>query len=841
MTKRLKKCAALLLCTAFLLPLGAGRSTAQEYTAASSDREPLPRVDLTTDSGQPVTKKEYEGATLSIDLTDRYSEYTNDYTTDKGGKIEIRCRGNSTYETSDNRLGDSGKFSYKIKLETKENLLGIGKSKHWVLIANYYDVTNMRNKLTYDLSGAMGLTYTQSRWVVVYLNGKYQGLYTLCESIRIEGDRVDITDWEDRAKTIAETIARRENLSSADTKKLKDGMENDLSWVTSGKYRGYTISDYIDISDLDIKSGYLLEYDMRQDGDTSKFTTGRGVKIQLDSPKALDTNPEMFSYVKNLIADMEEALWSENFCTNEGVHYSEFVDMESLVDYFMIFHLFKNIEFGWLSIFLYIEDGIIYFGPAWDFDGSSGNQVTLFKDWMNPESWFYMGGRADWWKELCGDPYFVTRVEERWQEIKPLLDVYMESLPLWNDYISVEANRNFSHFGAPKNWYDGGSGCKSFAAEYQTFVKWLNQRIAWLDTQWSMRDPNIEGMGLQSSEKITMTLTYADGTAMAPDRLTASGAKSDALYDLSRNDALKLTVSTLHTTHRRMKIYVNGKLLLQNVLSMDNPATISIPRGVLDTTPGAVNVIYMVGVNHENNYYRASYLTVRMAKQVPKEGQIVLRIGDEYIIKNPGEKITMPVVQYHADGFDAVGWTDGLTTYKEGQVITAEKSGYFWIDWKRTDLLTEFVLEEGAALPPETTEEPPKPVTTEPPKPVTTTPAPVTTTPAPVTTTVPVTTTDPTPITTEKTTPATTPVTTPATTPAVTEKTTVPPPAPVTPTPTVSVTVPQTTPAVVDQPNDPGTDDSSAGALWIALIAIPTAVALTVVLVLILKKKQTTE
>ena len=294
MRNSLTKLTAVAILLAFLLPLGSGWGAAFEASASatsktSSGKEELPRVNINTDSKKPVTKKEYEGATLSIELTDRYADYTNDSTTDAGGDIEIRCRGNSTYETNPNRLGDSGKFSYKIKLDTKVNMLGMGKSKHWVLIANYYDVTNMRNKLTYDLSGAMGLSYTQSRWVVVYLNGEYQGLYTLCESIRIEGDRVDITDWEDSAETVAETIALKEGLTKDQTKELKDAMESDLSWITSGRFRNYKISDYIDMSDADITSGYLLEYDMRQDGDTSKFTTGKGVKIQLDSPTALDT------------------------------------------------------------------------------------------------------------------------------------------------------------------------------------------------------------------------------------------------------------------------------------------------------------------------------------------------------------------------------------------------------------------------------------------------------------------------------------------------------------------------------------------------------------------------
>ena len=47
------------------------------------------------------------------------------------GKIEIKGRGNSTWGLP--------KKPYKIKLDSKTNLFSMGKNKHWVLLANYYD------------------------------------------------------------------------------------------------------------------------------------------------------------------------------------------------------------------------------------------------------------------------------------------------------------------------------------------------------------------------------------------------------------------------------------------------------------------------------------------------------------------------------------------------------------------------------------------------------------------------------------------------------------------------------------------------------------------------------
>lgn len=690
MKQYLWKLTVLVLIVSLLLPMTGGITAAPSQTASRS--ESLPRIDLYTDSQEPVTTKTYEGASLSMTLPDRYATYTNRYTTKDGGRIQIRCRGNSTYETNPNRLGDSGKYSYKIKLEEKADFLGMGASRHWVLIANFYDVTNLRNKLAYDLSGAMGLTYTQSRWVVVYLNGAYQGLYTLCESIRIDEERVDITDWDERAKMLAKRIAEAEGLNKAAVEVMESELKNDLSWVTKGTYRGYNIYNYCDRSELNYDSGYLLEYDMRQDGDTSKFTTPQGIKIQLDSPTALDTNPEMYEYVTGLISQMEEALWSDTFCTADGIHYSKLVDTDSLVDYFIIFNLFKNIEFGWLSIFLYIEDGKIYFGPCWDFDGGSGNQVTLYEDWMRPDQWFYMGGRAAWWKELCGDPYFVSLVKERWQEIRPLVELYMESLPVWKEYIQTEANRNFKHFGAPKNWYIGGK-CESFESEYEILAEWMTARIQWLDAQWSLRDPNMEGVGHESSDRLHMKLQYADKTPLSEDILTAVGSPADCLYDLSQTKDLTLQISTEHTSHQKVYVYVNGKLISEKPLTMDTPAKVTIRRGTLDQTPGAVNVIYIVGHNG-TQYYRASYMTLRMAEAVPTEQQFAVRVGNQYFLTDQEGKITLPEITVQAKGFYAVGWTDGSANYPAGSALMVNRSTYLWLNWEREDPLIEFVEKE---------------------------------------------------------------------------------------------------------------------------------------------------
>ena len=103
------------------------------------------------------------------------------------GELEIRGRGNSSWEAP--------KKPYRVKLGSKADIFRIGANKHWTLLANYYDPSLSRNKLSYDFSGELGLVSMDSENVILIMNGEYQGVYQLCEHIRIDKTRINITDW----------------------------------------------------------------------------------------------------------------------------------------------------------------------------------------------------------------------------------------------------------------------------------------------------------------------------------------------------------------------------------------------------------------------------------------------------------------------------------------------------------------------------------------------------------------------------------------------------------------------------------------------------------------------
>lgn len=74
------------------------------------------------------------------------------------------------------------KKPYLLKLPKSKSILGMNKSKKWVLLANAADETNLRTWIAFRLGNGVGLEGTpQGKFTDVYANGDYLGLYYLTE------------------------------------------------------------------------------------------------------------------------------------------------------------------------------------------------------------------------------------------------------------------------------------------------------------------------------------------------------------------------------------------------------------------------------------------------------------------------------------------------------------------------------------------------------------------------------------------------------------------------------------------------------------------------------------
>ena len=346
------------------------------------------------------------------------------------GGISIRGRGNSTWN-----MGYS-KLPYKIKLDSKTNLLGFGNSKHWALLANYMDESLLRNKTSYDLSGKMGMVYLKSTNVEVILNGVYAGNYQLVGNVRIDKSRVNIHNWEDVASDAAKAIAKKEGIKGEAKDALEDYMTEHLEWITSGilSYNGktYQIEDYY--TDLpkdssgktDVSGGYLFELDAYYD-EVSKFQTKKKQPIMFKNPEFANTNTELFTAAQNYVQAVEDSINSEDYYTTyngEKKHYTDLVDLDSLVRYLMLNEFYWNTETMKKSTYMYKDlGGKLFIGPVWDMDWTSNSQISAGET-SNYRAWMVVTRSAEaqansWYKTLIGDPYFVMRLYGMLQKEKP--------------------------------------------------------------------------------------------------------------------------------------------------------------------------------------------------------------------------------------------------------------------------------------------------------------------------------------------------------------------------------------------------------------------------------------
>ena len=120
-----------------------------------------------------------------------YKEYVSVSLIDDNGEClyysvndKINSRGNSTWY--------KGKKPYLLSLSKSASLLGMPESDKWVLLAGALDITSMKTKLIFDFAKAVGFNAVPDcRYVDLYLNGNYAGLYILSEKAEAVFDRVN--------------------------------------------------------------------------------------------------------------------------------------------------------------------------------------------------------------------------------------------------------------------------------------------------------------------------------------------------------------------------------------------------------------------------------------------------------------------------------------------------------------------------------------------------------------------------------------------------------------------------------------------------------------------------
>lgn len=328
----------------------------------------------------------------------------------------IRGRGNTTWHND--------KKPYKFKLDKKADLLGMGKNKHWVLLANDKDTTLLRNRIISYMGTELELAYTPKMLPVdVVMNGEYLGSYYLSEQVRVGDTRVDIDELTDK--------------------------DNDEPEITGGYL--LSLSPYPDAPEENI------------------FYTEKNVGFGFENPEFYSDDPTdelgtaaQKAYISNYLQETENAVYSGNV--------SEYMDLQSAADYWWIQEFSLNVDaFRTDSTYLYKPRGDkLYWGPLWDFDlslGKSRGETFGFNQSKMP--WL------DYLRENNED--FQQLLRERWTVLDGIITDIVKDGGVMDRYMAEI--RNSWEDNLPKSESPYGI----FELEMESLRTWIAERQEWIN------------------------------------------------------------------------------------------------------------------------------------------------------------------------------------------------------------------------------------------------------------------------------------------------------------------------------------------------------------------------
>ena len=386
----------------------------------------------------------------------------------KGDLTQIKGRGNSTW------LAD--KKPYQIKLDNKTDLLETGDkdnaSKTWVLLTNHSDNSLLRNKTVYDLSVDMGIEPgTQCRPVNLFYDGEYRGLYLLSEKVEVKSGRVDIEDLEG---SFEDSNPEIEDFDSLPVEK---------GYTTNG-------ATYFYCPDLqnpeDITGGYLLELDtpVRAQAEKCYFITTRNTHIVVKSPEYCSM--ESMDYIATYYQEFEDTLYNKGTHPQNGKTLSDYADIDSLAQCYIINELTKNPDGYRTSCYFYKDAGdqVMMAGPIWDYDLSFGQGWGMYVPFC-AETTRYFTLFANFSRELYHYGPFRQAVH----------DIYLDQVsPLITEKVlpRFAADRLTVEKAALANHMVWGRSQSSFYDECNRVADYIRARNEWLTEAFASWNSEVE-------------------------------------------------------------------------------------------------------------------------------------------------------------------------------------------------------------------------------------------------------------------------------------------------------------------------------------------------------------
>ena len=358
------------------------------YTEISADASlELPIIEINTQGGElPKDKENYINCSFKISNTkDGLFDVEKPLASSpkSQGGVGIRLRGNSTML--------AGKKPYRIKFNEKTSIMGQSANKSWVLLADAYDNSKIRNYSGFSLAKQLeNSSFTPTHHhVVLFINNTFQGLYLLTDQI--------------------DENAGRTNVKS----KIEVGDVKDFPFLVEIDFNK---ADNYFVVDADSELYAEIKYPEKEDFDSV----------------------EDYNLVSNYIKEYIKAIWSllkngnktvVSFKDNE-VSLEELIDVDSMVDYYLVNEIMENSDAGRSSTYISKKlNEKAEFGPVWDFDIKYGDYNNTKVDISNRPLFVSFLSNESYYDKICN----------RYNDIKVLVPTLIEDLKVYKQKIMVVA------------------------------------------------------------------------------------------------------------------------------------------------------------------------------------------------------------------------------------------------------------------------------------------------------------------------------------------------------------------------------------------------------------------
>lgn len=412
----------------------------------------LPIVSIHT-NGAIVPGMRGHKETVRTDIKIYDQQGKNNYLTDDPAlttMADIRYRGNTSLHFD--------KKSYLVKLvhadgtENKQQMIGMPSHDRWVMNGPFLDKTLLRNYLGMNISAEIMGYAPRVRFVELFVNEQYQGVYVMMEMISQGTERVNISSYKN-GDPFTSYILRADR---------GDTPENELNNFTKYAKR------------------------MPPNMGTQRFM------INVEYPSIQKLSPELKKYIEHDFSEFERSLYSYDY-NDKDYGYKSYIDTQSFVDFFIINEFFQNYDATMYSTYFHKDiRGKIHIGPVWDFNNAFDNYMDIVHDGtgfeLHERTWYFM---------LTKDEAFVNAIIKRYKTLRKtaLSEEYLINyIDETAAFLGDARHRNFKVWGY--SFDPSKLTYRSLLQPYERNIKSYDEAIAqlksFIKTRGNWMDRNIE-------------------------------------------------------------------------------------------------------------------------------------------------------------------------------------------------------------------------------------------------------------------------------------------------------------------------------------------------------------